>query len=229
MDSSNITVITSICGGKDGLFEGNKKGDAKWYAFLDHTMMKASSDWKIYPAYIRFSSPRRNSRVPKILSHQFCDTKYSIWIDGNIKLLVTPEYLVDKYLKDHDIAVFKHPNRNCIYDEAMVCAKARLDDPEVIIEQVAKYEKEGFPKKNGQGECGMIIRRHTPKIEMFNNLWWSEYCRHSVRDQISFMYAVDKLGIRVNFIDEPYKRDENGIITRGGIIEIRDHLTPRPE
>ena len=227
--SNDIVVFTSICGGKDTLFEGQTKGNAVFVALLDKSMMNMSSDWEIYSAYDRFASSRRNSRVPKILPHQFCKAKYSIWIDGNIKLLVTPEFLVEKYLKDHDIAVFKHPIRDCIYDEAMICAKARLDDPEVIIRQVKQYEEEGFPKHRGQAECGVIIRRHTPKVEQLNNLWWSEYCTHSVRDQISFMYAVDKVGIRVNMIDEKYIRDANGTITRGGLIEIRDHLTPRTE
>ncbi len=229
MVSSNVTVITSICGAKDNLPEGNIKGGATWVAYLDQTMMPISADWNIRPAYNRFTSPRRNSRAHKILAHEFCNTEYSIWMDGNMKLLVTPELLIEKYLKNHDIAVFKHPNRDCIYDEALVCAKARLDDPEAIIEQVKKYEDDGFPRHRGQAECGLIIRRHTPKIEAFNNMWWAEYCRHSVRDQISFMYTIDRLGVRVNIIDEPYVKAEGTSYTRGGIIKIGDHLTPRAE
>lgn len=221
---SNITVLTSICGSKDNLVEGQAKGNAHWKAFLDDTMMKMSSDWEIHPAYDRFKSPRRNSRVPKILAHQFADTEYSIWIDGNTRLLVPPEELVKRYLDGYDFAVFKHPLRNCAYDEAIVCAERGLDDKTVIRDQVVKYEKEGFAKNKGLAECMVLMRRHTPKVEAFNNYWWSEYSRHSVRDQISFMYAVDKAGLRVNFIDEQY-RNENGRWLRGDMTELFPHLS----
>src|SRR5690606_11150176 len=102
----------------------------------------------------------------------------------------------------HDIAVFKHPQRDCLYDEATVCALRRLDDPETIIEQVKTYEDRGFSKHKGLCECGIILRRHTPRVERFNEVWWSEYSRHSRRDQISFMYAADKVGLRVNQIED---------------------------
>jgi len=70
----------------------------------------------------------------------------------------------------------------------------------------------------------MIIRRHTKKIEQFNNAWWAEYCRFSVRDQLSFMYCLDKIGIPVNLIDYQFE-EINGKWTRGGIIEIVPHLS----
>lgn len=224
-----ITVLTSITGGKDSLVHGHKKGTARWIAY---TNLKEDGDWEIRKPYDRFKSDRRNSRVPKIIPHQFVDSKYSLWIDGNLKLLRTPENLVDVFLKDHDMAVFRHPTRDCIYDEAMECAKRGLDDVETIIEQARTYEIAGYAKHRGQAECGFILRRHTPKVEQFNNAWWAEYCRHSVRDQISFMYALDKVGLRCNFIDIQFQTifDQNKIRwVRGDIVEIVPHLTPQPE
>ena len=223
-----ISVLTSITGGKDNVYDGQCKGDAQWIAYLDDSIIRHSDDWEVRPAYNLFTSDRRNSRVPKILPHQFVDTEYSLWIDGNEKLLVTPESLVEKYLKDHDIAVFRHPTRDCLYDEAKECAVRGLDNVETIIAQAVKYEKLGFPKHKGLAECNFILRRHTPKVEQFNNYWWSEYCRHSVRDQISFMYALDKAGLRCTIIDEQFKED-GGRWIRGGAVEIIPHLTPQPE
>lgn len=217
-----ITVLTSICGGKDELIETQVKGDADWVAYMSKPTI--SDTWTIEKAYDKFVSPRRNSRVPKILAHQYVTTEYSIWLDGNLSLLIPPEELVKRYLGEHDIAVFKHPTRDCIYDEALECAKRMLDDPETIIEQVKMYEEDGFPKHYGQAENMMVLRRHTKKVEMLNNYWWSEYCRHSVRDQISFMYAVDKVGIRVNMIDVQFEERDKRFF-RGDIIEIVPHLS----
>lgn len=219
-NSSNITVYTCITGGKDELlehFQLKKKTEANWIAFMDKPGL--SPTWTIKRAYDRFKDVRRNSRAQKILSHQFIDTEYSIYIDGNIKLLHTPQELIEKHLKDYDLAVFKHPSRDCIYDESIQCAVSAKDDPEVIIEQVKLYEDRGFAKHKGLAECGIILRRNTPKVQEFNNAWWSEFCRHSSRDQISFMYAVDQVGIPINIVNDlfvdpdgtlQYARKESG-------------------
>lgn len=127
-------------------------------------------------------------------------------------------------MKDYDLALFKHPNRDCIYDEAIKCAVKQLDDPEVIIEQAKKYEDSGFAKHKGLGECNILFRRNTPKVREFNNAWWSEFTRHSRRDQISFMYAVDTVGIPVNVIDSPFlMRADGSAIRADGSAEIFIH------
>ena len=175
-------------------------------------------------SYDKFIDPRRNSRASKILAHKYINTEYSIYVDGNITLNVSPETLIDKYLKDHDIAVYKHPNRDCIYDEAITCAKLKLDDPEIIIEQAKAYEDSGYAKHKGLAECGVIIRRHTKEVEQFNEAWWAEYCRYSRRDQISFMFAVDKVGIRVNIIPDYFVGDSSTTaIKQSGDLSIKVH------
>lgn len=224
MASSDITVLTSITGGKDNLIDEQAIGDAEFVAFTDR--VHPTKLWKQIPVMERFKSPRRDSRIYKMLPHQFVTSKYSIWIDGNIQLLKTPEELVDTYLKDHDIALFRHPSRDCLYEEAIVCAKNGLDDPEVIISQVKKYEDEGFPKHRGLTENCFIVRRHTPKVEALGNAWWAEYTTHSARDQLSFMYAVDRVGIRLNVIDAGWEGDPM-FPTKAGVIKVRMHNTPR--
>lgn len=223
-----ISVFTSITSSKDELVDEQVKGDALWVAYLDKPF--SSSTWEIEKAYDRFKDPRRNSRAPKILSHKVSHSEYSLWIDGNMSLLKPPEELIERYLGDHDIAIFKHPLRDCIYDEALRCAKAGLDDPEVIIQQVSTYERAGYAKHKGLCECGVIFRRHTPKIIELNNFWWSEYCTHSVRDQISFMYAVDSVGIRINMIEAPWELDTDGLSAlRSDFIRIFPHTILNPQ
>lgn len=216
-----ITVFTSITEGKDKLIEKQNNKDANFVAFID--IAYKSKTWDIRHAYDRFLSSRRNSRAPKILAHQFIDTDYSIWMDGNIKLKVSAQEVINLWLENdkYDLAVCKHNCNDCIYKEALICANAGLDDPFVIQEQMKKYEKEGFGKERGMGECGVIVRKHTSKVEAFNNYWWSEHCRGSVRDQFSFMYAVDKVGLKVNFV-EPN-------IYHNSFFELTDHKTPRQE
>lgn len=218
-----MIIFTSIIGDKDNLIENQNTKDGEFIAFVD--TIYPSKTWKMFNSYTKFKSDRRNSRITKIIPHKYFKTDYSIWIDGNLSLLKPAQELIDKYLNGFDIAVFKHPNRNCIYKEAVECAKRKLDDPEAIIEQVKSYEDEGFPKDYGMGENMMILRRHTKKVEEFNNAWWTEYCRFSTRDQLSFMYCADKVGLPINLINEQFEIDEKGRWIRGGIVEIVPHLT----
>lgn len=223
----SITVLTSIVGGKDAPRQKQTKGKADFICFTDKRFQ--SKLWQVKPAYDRLNDARRNSRAPKILSHQFVDSEYSIWIDGNMSLKKMPEELVKRYLEKHDIAVFKHPIRDCIYGEAKKCAVAGLDDPEIIIEQVNTYEKAGYALHKGLCECGFIIRRNTAKVREFENAWWSEFTRHSNRDQISFMYAVDQVGIRVNMIDMPWRLSNDGLkALRGDVLEMVPHIIANP-
>ncbi len=221
-----ISVLTSVTGGKDKLSEQQTKGEAQWIAYMEEPY---TSMWEMKAAYNKCKDPRRNSRAPKLLSHLFCDSEYSIWIDGNMSLLKPPEELVERYLKNHDLAVFKHPKRDCIYEEAIRVAKSELDDAETIIEQVSRYEKSGYAKHKGLYECGFLLRRHTPKVIEFNNFWWSEYSRGCVRDQISFAYSVDAVGLRINGIEAPWYLSTVGTSAyRDDFIQIEPHIIRNP-
>jgi hypothetical protein len=220
-----ITVVTSITGGKDTLRNDQERGNAKYVAFMD--VPQRTDLWEIRPAYDKFKDPRRNSRIHKILIHKFVESKYTIWIDGNIKMINPPEEIIETYMKGYDMAIFKHPNRDCIYDEALICAKLKLDDPELIIEQAKWYEDHEYAKHKGLCEGGVIIRKNTQKVRDFNEAWWADYCRFSRRDQLSLFPALDKVGINVNYIDECFQLGEhNGEIVwkRGKMFLIDGHL-----
>ena len=161
-----------------------------------------------FVGYNKFHHPNRNAKIYKVLSHQFLETDYSIWVDGNITLLVDPEVLIKEFLGDADIAVWKHFNRDCIYEEHEA-AKGLYEDGIIhnenvhaeTDEQISRYNRNKFPKNYGLGECNVIIRKHSPQVEAFNNYWWSEICRWSFRDQLSFPYVINKFPkLKVNFI-----------------------------
>jgi hypothetical protein len=163
----------------------------------------------------KFKRPVMEAKRYKILSHQFIDTDISIWVDGNIFLLVPCIQLVDDFLGDADMAVFKHPWRDCLFWELQSIIGLDGDKPLGAREQVEHYRKMGHPKHWGLGECGMIIRRHNDKIIKFNNEWWSEICRWSARDQLSFPYVLrQNPDIKCNFIvgnvrEHPYFKYED--------------------
>lgn len=207
-----ITVFTSIVGDKDFLIEDQVMEGANFIAFTD----QKSKTWETIKPYNKFKDNRRNSRIQKIMPHMFFDTEYSIWIDGNFKLKVPAKEIIDRFLKDKDIAVWKHPDRNCIYAEAQACYKQNKDTDEALGEQIEEYRKRGISSNGGLYAAGIIIRRHTKRINELNEKWWVEYTRYSKRDQISFPVAFPKN--EINCIQE-------GTIWKNKYFEKMNHAT----
>ena len=178
----NIVIYTSITGDKDS-------------SRIDNI--------RLFTGEGKFIEPVMEAKIYKVLAHQFIEAEYSIWVDGNIKLLISPEQLVEEWMKDeYEIAVFKHPERNCLYDEAKKIKEIFPPLIPTINMQMKYYHEQKFPEQNGFKECGVIIRKHNKKIEKLNNAWWSEICRWTYRDQLSFTYVLSKFpSLKVNTIE----------------------------
>jgi hypothetical protein len=143
------------------------------------------------------------AKLYKVLPHLHLDTDISIWMDANIYLRVSKERIVDELLGDADIAIFKHPYRESVLDEAKVLKQFGWEKSEVIEKQMEYYLGRNYPLSTLY-ECGVIIRRHNHKTELLNNIWWSHICTFSHRDQLSFPIALnlagEMTGLKVNVI-----------------------------
>lgn len=140
---------------------------------------------------LKFHDPRVSARMYKVLPHYFLDAGWSIWVDGNIKLFVSAKELIEM-TKPYEVGVFRHWERDCIYDEGRFCIKIGKDKPGPINHQLEEYEKLGYPRHNGLGQTSILVRKHTPRINRLNERWWAHICRYSIRDQISFPVVFDR-------------------------------------
>lgn len=200
----SIELYTAITGGKD---------------------KPVKQDWPIVTftdAYDKFVDPRRNSRIQKILPHKYLDSEYTIYLDGNLKLLISPEEMIEKYMKGYDMAMFRHGASNCIYEEAMVVARWKMDDVELIIEQAKWYEDHEYAKNKGMFQGGFIIRKNNARTRRFNEAWWADYCRFSRRDQLSLMPAIEESGVLVNTIPGRWV-DKGTHAEMGNILRMEWH------
>jgi hypothetical protein len=212
-----IGVYTAITAGKDSLKDPPLDETADLIFFTDRGELFEDSRWNIRPACDLFKDPRRNSRAHKILAHQYlADYDYSLWIDGSVRLLASARELAETYLRDADIAMFRHPARSCLYVEADGLIDAGYSQKE-LSEQVTKYRRHGHPPNSGLNECAVILRRHNDATAAFNAAWWAEYCRHSCRDQVSVSYVLRKLGVRVALLP-------GAVHDNPGIVYLEDHL-----
>ena len=140
----------------------------------------------------------RKARWAKILCHripQLADFDYSVWIDGNVDLTGDIRRLIAS-LGEAPLTGFRHPFRNCLYEEGRACILEEKDDPNTIRRQLAQYRSEGYPAHHGLTETNVLIRRHqVPEVVSLMESWWSEVRQHSKRDQLSFCYAAWKTAV----------------------------------
>jgi hypothetical protein len=165
-----------------------------------------------------FRSDVMNAKIYKILPHKFFHKEFSIWIDGNWFLTVHPDKLVG-LLGDADLAVFKHASRQNIYEEAEAIKVYYPQYNELVDEQIGFYRRIGADESLPLAECSLLIRRHSPIMDAFNEAWWADICRFSPRDQLSFPVTVANFpDLKVKYIDHP-----GGLYTHPYLKRI-DHL-----
>lgn len=204
INASDITVYTAIFGNYDILRDPqNCNKDCRYLCFTDNP--QDSYAWETVIQQRLMTTPVLDARLRKILAHEFIDTKYSIWLDSNLRLSIDPVCLITDYLSSHDIALFEHCERDCIYQEAeanIFLDKAPTKD---IYKQVGRYRLEGYPNHNGLVETSLLIRRHTPEVCEFNESWWKEILRSTHRDQLSFNVICWRLGIEYKSIEGNFR------------------------
>ena len=106
-----------------------------------------------------------------------------------------------------DVALFRHPGHDCIYQEARQCKKKLKDHARTIDGQMDAYRRKFFPSHFGLGETCVVARRNSAATRRVNELWWNEIRKGSVRDQLSFDYVrwIMGNGIKVHFVDGGHK------------------------
>lgn len=193
---NKIVVYTAISNGYDKLMEPEVASDNCDYVCFSDDLNLESKSWKIVGFPNNELDSVRKCRELKILPHRFFkDYDYSVWVDGNIKVLCDIEELVNKHIigPNNELVTFRHPVRNCIYDEAEECIRLLKDNKDTIEEQIAKYKNEGYPKNFGLIESNVILRKHnSDKVIVLMEAWWREVLRYSRRDQLSFNYVTWK-------------------------------------
>lgn len=190
------------------------------YTAITNSKDAPRSDVVVFSDYDKFRNPVYNAKVYKLLPHKFLDCDVSIWVDGNIKLLISPEQAVKEWLGDADIAFFRHyKSKNLDWELKWIKYVWRSRDRSVYEE--CKRQVESYAPLNIQKEemamGGFIIRRHTPLVERFNEAWFAEVCVRGQRDQLSLpvvLRTFPELKVKridLNIKDNPY-------------LEYTDHL-----
>lgn len=214
MQKSNLAkkrvVYTAVFGGYDLVPDVDPSWDCDFICFTD-TPELVSAGWKVVFIQLNGESPAQANRRYKILPHKYlANYEFSLYVDGNIQILVDPAPLFLKYLENGVLAIPKHQDRKCAYAEAKLCIVSGRVNREITERQMSRYAEEGFPKMFGMCENGILLRKHNEiSVMALMDAWWVEYCCGGLRDQLSLPYLLWKHNVKVAEIDEGPRINRN--------------------
>ncbi len=136
------------------------------------------------------------------------DAEILLWHDSGYRLQGNLRW-VQKSLRRADLAVFPHWRRIQLEHEGMAIARYGYVTLEQASQRIQRYRQRGFPDWR-LSSGGFIVRRMTPEMAKFNQLWWRETTQcWGGRDQGSLDYAAWRSGIRMThlpgaILDNPY-------------------------
>ena len=201
----SLVVYTALFGNYDILIDPRAKYDnCDFLCFTDQNHLNTKI-WKQVKVSKSFPSPVAANRHFKWLPHRYLNEyEVSLYLDSNILLYVDPKVLIDKYLAEADIAMPRHPFRNCIYKEALSLIYGNKVTFCKICQQIKHYRQDGYPCNHGLMEQGIILRRHNKKnlVHVMEKQWFELQKWGNYRDQIAFPYIMWKYDVNVSLIKE---------------------------
>jgi glycosyltransferase involved in cell wall biosynthesis len=185
-------VYTAIMGGYDALNEPTVVTPGWDYiCFTDDPALK-SSVWSIVVGKPE-PDPVKAARRRKILTNDYVVGRdLTVWVDGKLRIDCNMDEFTARFHGPGPITMLKHPDRDCVYDEAQACKRLKKDDPLVVDAHMARIRATGMPKSAGLVDTCVIIRTHEASIRKLEREWWKLVESGSRRDQLSFNYVVWK-------------------------------------
>jgi hypothetical protein len=203
----NVAVITANLGNFDppAAHILNRSADVEYFRFDDNNLAPRKNSM----------SPRLQAHIPKCFGWSLCPGfDYYIWVDASCAFRHPDSirWFLSK-CEGHDIALFAHPNRHSIVEEAeFMRAQIAVGNKyltsryagEDIDGQLAEINSDPGYKDDTLYAATAFIYRNLSVVRAMLKEWWYYSSRYHVNDQLSLPYVVWKSGCRVNVIAENY-------------------------
>jgi hypothetical protein len=139
--------------------------------------------------------PNAAAKIPKCRPYVYApDERHVIWMDAST---IPGPPLIERTLAalEHAwIAQFPHPLRDCIHDEAEASVGIPKYHGQLMREQVACYEKIGFPRHWGLWATGVIGWSPFAAAEIGSD-WLVQIMHWSMQDQLSQPFLLWRKGV----------------------------------
>jgi len=213
-DVGNVVVYTALYGPHDELKTQPSLPGVDYLCFTDQPV--TARGWEV--VQVRPALPDRlASKEPKMEPHRWVRRwRQSIWVDASVQIVSSDFASIVLGAMDDGLALFAHPDRDCIYEEAEVSKTMPKYDVAEIDAQMARYRAEGYPEHAGLWASGIIAREHRRSMRRLGRKWFDRCKSESVQCQISLPPLLRSLGITPGTIP--------GNLWDNDLIQVLGHL-----
>ena len=130
------------------------------------------------------------SRKVKMLPHVYLpeECEFSIYVDADMLIKEPLTRLLKDLREDTLFAACRHSYCGSVREEIEDLVAKCMVDATQIENQWQRYAEWGFNDNMGISENGLLIRRHNDaRVIQLMELWWEEYQKGCLRDQVSLM------------------------------------------
>lgn len=191
---NKVAIYTAIYNDYDSL-----KLPADLNPNFDYILITNAATKNIGPWQLRHgtggTTPSRAARFAKLHPHQLLqEFDYAVWIDASVMITGKIDSIVDRFIASGlPIGAIPHSERVSAREEFDACIKLEKDSTNIITKQRCHYEQQLGLNSLPLIESGvMAFNLKHPSCADFLACWWSEIEEFSVRDQLSFGFALHR-------------------------------------
>jgi hypothetical protein len=188
---------------------------------LPHAPQSIPYDWHIsndtnFAPRSKAMTPRLQARIPKTHGWQmFPGYDFYMWIDGNLQLKAHDSlfHFLEPLLDGYDVVALRHHRRPNIRQEVRYIRKGLREQSRYLVERYAgELLKEEYSviqdDPSYTDDClllsGAFMYRDTAAVRQALKEWWYHISRYHIVDQIGFVYALRKAGLKIKVLDDIY-------------------------
>lgn len=190
-------ILTACFGGYDTLCpQAAQDIDVDWVAVVDRPM-DVPAPWHPFVLGPTDEHPRMAAKVHK-MQPPVDGRPDVVWIDANTEI-ISPSFARRALAaRRHGVAVWRHPQRDCIYAEAEASIRLAPEKytGQPLLAQVESYRSEGHPDRAGLFACGTVAWDWSQPTAVALGAAWLDECRRwSYQDQLSLPVVLRRAGI----------------------------------
>lgn len=218
-----VVVYTSIYGDYETLKKQPEQTiPCKFVCFTDSRQTLEEEDWhnrdiiEFRPKIDEWESYSPALKAKYFRTHPFAFFKnqYVIYIDGSAKFQseFSVELLLWEILQKSDMLVFKHPDRDCIFEEAKFCKDIEKYKKMQLMKQAEQYKKDWHPEHYWLSATWLLVFNKSESLSYMLDDRWEQNIKRWTQCQISFEAMVRKHHMKRQWIDSKHLR--NNIIVK---------------
>ncbi|MES1186984.1 MAG: hypothetical protein ABUL60_24430 [Myxococcales bacterium] len=208
-------IFTCVVGDRHFLAEPHATTGYEHVLYVDRDLNFEA--WNQRPLLFWDAAPKLITLFHKYsLSALVAEGTKMLWVDSRVEITAEVARNIFASLDNSDLCLFKHYERDCVYDEMLAVLEAKRSSAAQCEEYARLLREQSFPRNRGLFETGVMGFRICPEvIALFRKVFGLCY-RYASRDQLALPVALAGSGVSFHLYDggETNLRSAEGVTVK---------------